>query len=203
MLGIVEIPHLRWRLRRQLLHEEQLEAATLAPSPRQADAGEGTGGEEAAGPIAAAAGAARVAGWLARPLTPSLPPSGKRPSLSPSHTPGATRTPPALQPCRPSPLKRHAQAAHRPPVGAPAPARRPWQGRVHPEGRAGPRLRLPGTISPRAACCRRVPELEGSHRYPSPGDSPSPSGHRPSSLEARHHPPPEAREPSESPASRP
>lgn len=72
MLGIVEIPHLRWRLRRQLLHEEQLEAATLAPSPRQADAGEGTGGEEAAGPIAAAAGAARVAGWLARPLTPSL-----------------------------------------------------------------------------------------------------------------------------------
>lgn len=51
MLGIVEIPHLRWRLRRQLLHEEQLEAATLAPSPRQADAGEGTGGEEAAGPI--------------------------------------------------------------------------------------------------------------------------------------------------------
>lgn len=77
MLGIVEIPHLRWRLRRQLLHEEQLEAATLAPSPRQADAGEGTGGEEAAGPIAAAAGAARVAGWLARPLTPSLPPSLK------------------------------------------------------------------------------------------------------------------------------
>lgn len=81
MLGIVEIPHLRWPLRRQLLHEEQLEAATLAPSPRQADAGEGTGGEEAAGPIAAAAGAARVAGWLARPLTPSLPPANARRSL--------------------------------------------------------------------------------------------------------------------------
>lgn len=86
MLGIVEIPHLRWRLRRQLLHEEQLEAATLAPSPRQADAGEGTGGEEAAGPIAAAAGAARVAGWLARPLTPSLPPATARRSHPHTHS---------------------------------------------------------------------------------------------------------------------
>lgn len=80
VLGIVEIPHLRRRLRRQRLHEERPEAATLAPSPRQADAGEGTGGEAAAGPIAAAAaGAARVAGWLARPLAPSLLPSLRQP----------------------------------------------------------------------------------------------------------------------------
>lgn len=58
MLGVVEIPHLRRRLRRQLLHLERLEVATRAPSPRQDDAREGRGGEEAAGPTAAAAAAA-------------------------------------------------------------------------------------------------------------------------------------------------
>lgn len=205
VLGIVEIPHLRWRLlRRQRLHEERLEAATLAPSPRQADAGEGTGGEAAAGPIAAAAGAAGVAGWLAGPparslalsLAPSLPPSLQQPPARRSHphtlTPEATRTPPALQPCRPSPLKRHAQGS------PPAASRRasttdPGRGGVQPAGQARPSLRPPGTISPGAECWRRVPELEGSHRCPSldsvrPGNSPRPSGHPPSSFEALGEP---------------
>lgn len=92
VLGVVEIPHLRRRLRRQLLHRERLEAATRAPSPRQGDAREGRGGEEAAGPTAAAAaGAARVASSL----VPSLPPSLRRPpaALSPTHSHGERRAP--------------------------------------------------------------------------------------------------------------
>lgn len=94
MLGVVEVPHLQRRLRRQLLHQERLEAATRAPSPRQGDAREGRGEEQAAGP-AAAGRPASLAGWLAGWLARSLPPSGARPpaALSPTHSHPERRTP--------------------------------------------------------------------------------------------------------------
>lgn len=159
VLGVVEIPHLRRRLRRQLLHQERLEAATRAPSPRQGDAREGRGGEEAAGPTAAAAaaGAARVA----CSLVPSLPPAPARRSLPHTLTRGATRTPPAPPLLRPGPLKGHARAARPPPVGAPAAAGRPQAGAGR---RARSCPRLPGTISagPRAAKAPRP--LPRAHR---------------------------------------
>lgn len=75
MLGVVEIPHLRRRLRRQLLHVERQEAATRAPSPRQGDAREGRGG----GRWSDRGGGGR--GGPRRWLAPSLPPALARRSL--------------------------------------------------------------------------------------------------------------------------
>lgn len=81
MLGVVEIPHLWRRLRRQLLlHREPLETATRAPSPRQGRREGGEGRRPLVRP--------RRRRRQGRPasLARSLPPSGARPPLSPPHT---------------------------------------------------------------------------------------------------------------------
>lgn len=82
MLRVVEIPHLRRRLRLQLLHRERLEAATRAPSPRQGDAGEGRGGGRRSDRGGGGGGRGSPRRYLARR---SLPPSDARQPLSPSH----------------------------------------------------------------------------------------------------------------------
>lgn len=128
MLGVVEIPHLRRRLRRQLLHRERLEAATRAPSPQQGDAKEGRGGEGRRPLVRPRRRRQGRPASLARSLAPSLPSAPACRSLPHTLSRGATRTPPAPPPHRPCPLKRHAGAARLPPVGAPAAAGPPQAG---------------------------------------------------------------------------
>ena len=94
MLGVVEIPHLRRRLRRQLLHQERLETATRAPSPRQGDGREGRGGGRWSDRGGGGGGGGR--GGPRRLLARSLPPSGARPPLSPPHTHTGSDAYPAL-----------------------------------------------------------------------------------------------------------
>lgn len=152
MLGVVEIPHLRRRLRRQLLHQELLEAATRAPSPRQGDAREGRGG----GRRSDRGGGGR--GGPRRLLACSLPPSGARPPLSPPHS----HTVSDAYPARPSaaqarPLKetrtRRASAASRRAGSCGLTSDRDGRGGKGGRGWAQPEdparlcLRLPGTIS--------------------------------------------------------
>lgn len=96
--------------------------ASPLPAAGRREGGEGRGAGRWSGGGRAARVAGWLAGWLARSLAPSLrrPPAGR--SLPHTLTPGATHTPPAPQPHRPGPLKRHARP---PPVGAPTAAGRP------------------------------------------------------------------------------
>lgn len=114
---------------------------------------------------------ASLAGWLARSLPPSYPPSGNRPPLSPSQTHSRSDAHPA----RPAAVQ--AQPLKETRSGRPPPAGRQSARQLSPPTRAeagcnpaGPAelsLRLPGTISPGAEGCRRAREPEGRPRWPS------------------------------------
>lgn len=114
VFGVVEIPHLRRRLRRQLLHAGSAGGGGDA-SPLPAAGRRGGRAREGRRPRVRPRRRRRQGrpASLARSLAPSLPPAPARRALPHTLTRGATRTPPAPQPRRLGPLKRQARAARR------------------------------------------------------------------------------------------